>query len=219
MDPMNAVSAGATVKFFLCPSDGSASIPAGWAGTNYRMNEGTSLVYYYGSSDPSGVNRTLPPPNGPFFCDASLRIADITDGLSNTAAVSEHLLGDFNQNIATDRRDTFNPGTAPTTADQAISDCQAIDIRNLAYQGVSNVGAPWIYGFHSTTSYWHSAPPGSRSCLFPPQRVMTTANSAHAGGVNLLLCDGSVHFVTYNVNLATWRALGTRNGGEVVGDY
>jgi prepilin-type N-terminal cleavage/methylation domain-containing protein/prepilin-type processing-associated H-X9-DG protein len=219
MDPMNAFSAGATVKTFLCPSDSTASIPPGWAGTNYRMNEGTSLVYGYGPSDPSGVNRTMSPPNGPFFCDSSIRFGDISDGLSNTAAVSEHLLGDFNQNVASDRSDTFKPGTYPATADQAINDCQGIDIRNPKYQGVSNVGAPWIYGYHSTTSYWHSAPPGSRSCMFPPQRIMTTANSAHAGGVNLLLCDGSVHFVTPSINLATWRALGTRNGGEGVGDY
>ncbi len=48
---------------------------------------------------------------------------------------------------------------------------------------------------------------------------MTTANSYHPGGVNLLLCDGSVHFVQYSINLTTWRALGTRAGGEVVGEY
>jgi prepilin-type processing-associated H-X9-DG protein len=44
-------------------------------------------------------------------------------------------------------------------------------------------------------------------------------SSYHPGGVNVLLGDGSVHCVTYNVNPAKWRALGTRNGGEVVGDY
>jgi hypothetical protein len=31
--------------------------------------------------------------------------------------------------------------------------------------------------------------------------------------------DGSVRFVTNSVPQATWRALGTRNGGEVVADY
>jgi prepilin-type processing-associated H-X9-DG protein len=44
---------------------------------------------------------------------------------------------------------------------------------------------------------------------------MTTANSKHTGGVNVALCDGSVHFVSYDIALNTWRALGTRNGGEV----
>jgi len=31
-----------------------------------------------------------------------------------------------------------------------------------------------------------------------------------------LLCDGSVRFVPYSIDLAAWRALGTRNGNEVV---
>jgi prepilin-type N-terminal cleavage/methylation domain-containing protein/prepilin-type processing-associated H-X9-DG protein len=217
MDPMNDLSRGTTVSIFLCPSDRQAPIPDGWAGTNYRANEGTSLAEGYGPSDPAGVNRTLPPPNGPFFVDSRCRLADITDGTSNTALFSEHVLGDFSDAIDTDQSDTFAPGTNPAIADDAIRDCQAIDITNLAFQGDSNVGAPWIRGASSTTSYWHSAPPGSRSCMFPPLRVMTTANSYHPGGVNVALCDGSVRFISYQINLATWRALGTRNGGEVLG--
>jgi prepilin-type processing-associated H-X9-DG protein len=43
-----------------------------------------------------------------------------------------------------------------------------------------------------------------------------TARSYHSGGVNTLLMDGSVRFVTNSILQATWRALGTRNGGEVV---
>jgi prepilin-type N-terminal cleavage/methylation domain-containing protein/prepilin-type processing-associated H-X9-DG protein len=216
-DPMNKVAQATTVKVFLCPSDAQAPIPPGWAATNYRANEGTSLVFGYGPSDPSGVNKKMPPPNGPFFTDSKVRIADITDGTSNTAAFSEHILGDFSNAIATERGDTFQPGTYPDTPDQAMKDCQAIDWTDLKYQGNSNVGAPWIRGYHSTTSYWHSAPPGWRSCMFPPQRILTTANSNHPGGVNLLLCDGAVRFVPYTINLTVWRALGTRNGNEVVG--
>ncbi|HEY1380536.1 MAG TPA: DUF1559 domain-containing protein, partial [Gemmataceae bacterium] len=46
-----------------------------------------------------------------------------------------------------------------------------------------------------------------------------TSRSYHAGGVNALLMDGSVRFVTNAIPQATWRALGTRNGGEPVGDF
>ena len=45
------------------------------------------------------------------------------------------------------------------------------------------------------------------------------ARSRHVGGVNLLLGDGSVHFIGNAINLATWRGLGTRAGGEVLGDF
>lgn len=47
-----------------------------------------------------------------------------------------------------------------------------------------------------------------------------TARSYHTGGlVNVLLMDGSVRGVSKSIKLATWRALGTRDGGETVGDY
>src|SRR5262249_48179079 len=146
-----------------------------------------------------------------------IKLADITDGTSNTAAFSEHVIGDFSNSVATDLSDTFRPGTYPMNSDEAYSLCLAADINNLGIQGYSNVGAPWTYGYHSTTSYWPSAPPNTRSCMFPPSRISTTANSRHPGGINVGLADGSVRFVKSTVNIQSWRALGTRNGGEVTG--
>ena len=52
--------------------------------------------------------------------------------------------------------------------------------------------------------------------MFPPSRISTTANSRHPGGVNVGLADGSVRFIKSTINIPTWRALGTRNGGEVI---
>ena len=52
--------------------------------------------------------------------------------------------------------------------------------------------------------------------MFPPSRISTTANSRHPGGVNVGLADGSVRFVKSTINIQAWRALGTRNGGEVI---
>jgi prepilin-type N-terminal cleavage/methylation domain-containing protein len=216
-DPSNALPTGATVKSYLCPSDPmSAMLPAGWAGNNYRANEGTIPVYSWGASDTAGVNAAMPPPNGGFFRDSAYTFANITDGAANTAAFSEHLIGDFS-NAVSSSCDTFQPGTYPATADEALAECNAIDPTNLAFQGNSGVGAPWIHSSHSITSYWHIAPPNGRSCMFPPSRIATSASSGHIGGVNVVLFDGSVHFVTNGINLATWRALGTRNGGEALG--
>lgn len=46
-----------------------------------------------------------------------------------------------------------------------------------------------------------------------------SARSRHTGGVHLLLCDGSIRFVSENVSLTIWRGLSTRSGGEVAGDF
>jgi prepilin-type processing-associated H-X9-DG protein len=41
-------------------------------------------------------------------------------------------------------------------------------------------------------------------------------SSYHPGGVNVLMGDGAVHFIRDGIILPTWRALATRNGGEVI---
>ena len=172
---------------------------------------------WYGADDTTNVNNGIvAPPNGLFYSSQLITLASITDGTSNTAAFSEHVIGDFSNSIVTDLSDTFEPGTHPLTSDDAYTMCLATNINNLSTQGYSNVGAPWTYGYHSTTSYWHSGPPNSRSCMFPPSRISTTANSRHPGGVNVGLADGSVRFVKTTVNIQAWRALGTRNLGEII---
>jgi prepilin-type N-terminal cleavage/methylation domain-containing protein/prepilin-type processing-associated H-X9-DG protein len=222
--PANATVTGATVKTLLCPADPTAGPPAGWGGTNYRCNNGTIPVNSYGADDTSGVNVAMPAPNGGFFPDLpsptkGYTVAAFKDGLSNTAAFSEHIMGDFSSGISTPDGDTYQPGTYPVTADDVINQCYSINLANLAYQGNSNAGAPWTNDGHTQTRYWHIAPPGGRSCMFPPSRVATSANSGHTNGVNVLMFDGSVHFVTNGVDLGTWRAMGTRNGNDLVGDY
>lgn len=49
-----------------------------------------------------------------------------------------------------------------------------------------------------------------------PTYMSLASTSAHPGGVNVLLADGSVKFIKDSVNPVTWRALGTMNGGEVI---
>lgn len=219
--PNNAVPTAVKIKIFICPSDPNISlVPSAWGPVNYRANEGIQLPMWWGADQvpSSNVNNSLPKPDGPFFCNSRTRFADITDGLSNTAAYSEHVLGDFSNAMVSELSDTFRPGPYPATLDEAVAFCAAVNINDLSKQGVSDVGAPWLNGYHSTTSYWHTAKPGTRSCMYPPSRIMTTANSRHSGGgVNVCLCDGSVRFVSYNISLQTWRAVGTINGGEVLG--
>jgi prepilin-type N-terminal cleavage/methylation domain-containing protein/prepilin-type processing-associated H-X9-DG protein len=42
----------------------------------------------------------------------------------------------------------------------------------------------------------------------------SAARSRHPGGVNASMCDGSIRFVSNDINVGTWAALGTMNGGE-----
>ena len=43
--------------------------------------------------------------------------------------------------------------------------------------------------------------------------------SMHPGGANFALGDGSVRFIRQSIDMPTYRSLGSRNGGEVIGDY
>lgn len=209
----NAVARAVELPVFRCPSDPNRLTQALGGRNNYYWNNGTTVQMY--ASGGAGQ----PAPNGIIYHNSLVRIADVTDGLSNTAAMSEKLVGDGNQAVSTPKVDTFQPGTYPNTADEALTQCNATDTTNLGMQGYSNVGVPWLQQYHSTNQYNHILPPNGRSCMFPPGRIATTANSEHVGGVHLLLCDGSVRFISENLNVLTWRGAGSRNGGEVLGDF
>ena len=83
-------------------------------------------------------------------------------------------------------------------------------------------GDRWINGGYLSTAYNHWTLPNSPTfdCLNSANNYgLKTARSRHTGGVNVLFCDGSVHFISNSISLQTWQALATRAGGEVVGDY
>lgn len=199
---------------FNCPSAPSSANGAGWNGTTYRANQGSGILWGLPPTDPTNVNFGMPEPNGVFYYHKRLRFRDLLDGTSHTAAFSEHGQGDFSNAISS-VTDTFWPQTHPSTADEAFQQCEAIDPTDLTFQRVSDIGAPWVHGYHSTTIYMHASPPNRRSCMFPPGRISTTAKSFHVGGVMLAKCDGSVSFVTDSIQLELWRAMGTRAGHEV----
>jgi len=214
--PVNEFATIALVPTFLCPSDPIALNPLGWGGTNYRVNQGTSIHWETAAND-FGQASAATRPNGVFHFQSRTRFSDILDGLSNTATFSEHGQGDFSNAISSPT-DTFWPQTLPETADEAMRDCEAIDASDLQHQRYSEVGAPWLRAYHSTTVYFHVSPPNRRSCMYPPGRIATTAKSQHPGGVNLAKADGSVGFQSESIDLFIWRALGTRNGGEPIGN-
>lgn len=209
----NATVRMVQIGTFVCPSNVD-SLPASLGGRNtYYWNAGNGIVMY--DSGATGQ----PAANGIIYHNRRIGFNNITDGLSNTAAMAEKMTGDGSNGTASPRTDTFQPGTYPNTPDEALQQCNAIDPTNTGLQGYSNVGAPWLQQYHSTNQYNHVLPPNGRSCMYPPGRIATTANSQHVGGVHMMLCDGSVRFVSENIDLNTWRALGSVSGGEKVSEF
>lgn len=192
------------VSAFLCPSDKENPQPQAGGAINYMGNKG-SLHWW---SDPSQT--------GIFLHSKSLKFSDIIDGTSNTAAFAERLLTDGNNGIVDLKADVFLGIGDPNSPDEAIQMCYATDTTNLANQFPLFMGAPWMNGQHT---YMHVDVPNRKSCGFYPFKATMPASSRHSGGVNMALCDGSVQFVAQTVDLPTWRAVGTRNGGEVPGDF
>ena len=207
-----------TINAFICPSE-SQTIPSGTgAGTNYSLSEGSNIVYSYGPTDFNKQQTNEPTPNGPFFPNTVSRIAQFTDGTSNSILTGERLLGDFSNLIATDIRDIFKSPLIPVTLLDGTTMCQELGYTNLAYQSYSTDGTPWLQGTVNTGACFKVVgPPNTRSCEFMNiGRITLTTASTHPGGVNIGFADGSVHFIKNSISLQVWWGLGSINGGEVI---
>jgi prepilin-type processing-associated H-X9-DG protein len=81
-------------------------------------------------------------------------------------------------------------------------------------------GMYWMFGYLSETRYTHIMTPNLQNCeLGGPwdgERGAITASSRHPGMVNVLMCDGSVMGIKNTIAPATWWALGTMAGREVI---
>ncbi|HEV3263533.1 MAG TPA: DUF1559 domain-containing protein [Gemmataceae bacterium] len=212
--PVNDPPRLTPLRLLLCPSDGEDNpLPQRGGATNYMANKGSGIVW----QDTSGPNANMPAPNGVFYYGSQTRFADIADGLSNTAFFSERLLADGSNAIISPIRDIFLDRDSPKTPDEASQDCDALDINDPNNQFPFFMGVPWIHGQHC---YLHATLPNSRSCGFLyVLRAVMPPSSNHPGGVNVLLGDGSVHFIHNDIDLATWRAMGSRAGGEPMMDF
>ncbi|MBM3971654.1 MAG: DUF1559 domain-containing protein [Planctomycetes bacterium] len=190
---------------FRCPSDYANPLAAVGGAINYIPNKGTNVIW----NDTAG--------NGVIFFQSSTKFADLKDGSSQTAAFSERNVTDGSLGISTPDADTYLSSANPADPDQAVQMCLAVDVKNLANQFPNHMGAPWMDG---KNGYQHIGPPNGRSCGFQPAaKAAMTSSSRHTGGVHTLMCDGAVRFVDNSINITTWRAIGTRNGRETVGEF
>ncbi len=208
--PINATAFRTQIATFLCPSDGG---PFAEAGNNYRGNFGSGPA-----GTPSAEYRDSG--NGLFQELALTRAAYVTDGLSHTAAFSERLRGSGRADLPTPERDYWSMPAGVRSADQLLLGCQVV-ARPGMKPTFTRGGRSWFWTGRERTHYTHTQQPNGRvpDCLLPRMITpfgMATARSWHLGGVNVLMGDGSTRFVLESIDLATWRGLGTRNGGELV---
>ncbi|MHB1421963.1 MAG: DUF1559 family PulG-like putative transporter [Gemmataceae bacterium] len=217
------------IRTFLCPSDPApqmtmAANGIAYPGNNYRGNAGTAFMCDLG--DLPSLHSTLAPtlvPNGVLYNQSKVRMLDITDGTSQTAMLSEHLRGG---RLGINSRATNVIFLMPnqSTLTGTYQTCQGLNPTSALLMCL-DMGECWAMGEDCCTQYNHVSQPNTLYCGgagftggMVNMSMDSPPSSGHTGGVNVLLCDGSVNIVADGISLATWQALGTRNGGEVLGN-
>jgi prepilin-type processing-associated H-X9-DG protein len=192
---------GARVPLYYCPSDFGSDLDdpsqqycrrrgnyvVCWGATHHDTAPATSPVNQIAMFGLIKGNRSTP---------QTTRMASVTDGTSNTLMMSEYLMAsshddnDWRGDIQNDDG-TFRFTTILTP------NSTAPDFVNWAIPN----GDPLMPV--NTSGNDHSE--------------YNAARSRHAAGVNVVMADGSVHFVSNSITLATWQALGTMAAGDIPG--
>lgn len=161
---------------------------------------------------------------GMFNRQFSVKIAEITDGTSNTLAMGE-AAGGPNWKLCTGA----GCGTATITTYEANTGWivgQPGD-EDQTISGTSPFACTIdpINKYPVTRSYMalggdrRAQQRDCRSSLNGGLNSVSGFRSQHAGGAQFLLADGSVRFISQNINLTLYRGLSTIGGNEVIGEF
>jgi prepilin-type processing-associated H-X9-DG protein len=138
--------------------------------------------------------------------------------------MSEWVRGPGNDGSTNDRKAwvfrTFPRLFTDVEFDQFVSLCANISSVTAAIAS-GGKGETWLMAGYPHTWYNHVLTPNGNSCQNEMEYKYGSlaASSRHGSGVNLLLADGSARFVNESIDLAVWRALGSREGGEQVEEF
>jgi prepilin-type N-terminal cleavage/methylation domain-containing protein len=222
-----------------CPSDPGVERPRGV--NNYAFCRGD----FIGTG--SGNGRDSQDGNGVFAFRKTYAMRDITDGTSNTIAMAERVIASFGiggKGSPTIQEGTLiNVGAITTNPGACLAAVAAISSGNRYTTWTAVKGkfsSTYCDGQPENVAFNTVLPPNGPSCINDGNGnsdgavSVLSASSVHTGGVQVLLADGSCRFVsdnidTGNLGVATiaggaspygvWGSLGTRAGGEVIGEY
>ncbi|MDR3109606.1 MAG: DUF1559 domain-containing protein [Planctomycetaceae bacterium] len=187
---------------------------------NYVLCNGND-IFRIGATMEFDGKKTLKT-NGLFHYGSNYSIAAVTDGTSNTIAMSESCNGDGQTRPAMTldevRDNKIYKSTIATNLDLSATyaDPQALAAANTgSYTQGSNRCTSWVFGAPYCSVFSAFLPPNSTipSCNWMNYGYYA-ASSNHSGGVNILRVDGSTTFVSETINYKTWKAMATISGGE-----
>lgn len=219
---------GVKVPVYACPSDPGADRartftdgrPSLYA-TTYGFSYGTWFVF-------SSI--TSQTPDGAFAPNARIPLAHFTDGTSSTMMVAEvKAWTPYRHNGAPPTPDVPNvatwPGVVASGTQFEDSGHTEWPAGRVHHQGVTtvfppNTATPCQNGATTLPECdYNSWLEGQLGTTWPPTYAAVTSRSYHEGVVNVAMMDGAVRTIGENLDIRVWRGLGTRQGGEALGEY
>ncbi|WP_254507950.1 DUF1559 domain-containing protein [Anatilimnocola floriformis] len=187
------------IKTMVCPSDPTGAGAQGANGGRRPDGYGTQGNYVGCTGD--GFMLGYSELKGLFFYQSSNHFGSITDGSSNTLAFGETII-------------RGKTGTGWGDGGSYWGGARWGGYGFTAMESPNTTVADQVYQCKSTT--WKGAPCTSISSS---ETQRNSLRSLHPGGVQVGLADGSVRFLTNNVDINTYRALATIAGGETFSDF
>jgi prepilin-type N-terminal cleavage/methylation domain-containing protein/prepilin-type processing-associated H-X9-DG protein len=220
-DVQNQPAVQQLVPVYACPSDPNTAVVQSPGstysgqpnpGAQFRMGSYRGVAGSFNPSAPIAPNSTSPPAWGGYPNELASLIST-PPGLATRGVL--HGIDDWNTQLSRERIETITDGTSNTLA-----------VGERATRTTTNRGTFWGCSFNlyslSTASY-------TSASLLPDYSACTGSlngadgwpckygwGSFHSGGLNFVLCDGSVRTISTNINLTAFQALCTVNGGEVI---